>query len=129
MNGAGNRFLPSSGFAQNQHRGLARGHSLRLRQNTFQGSAFTNDLLKIEFRTDLVFQVKLFLCELVLQSCDFMVSTVILDCDCHSSCNLPEQDPVLACESIFLVAGQVQRSQGPFRADQRNRTVGTDAFA
>jgi len=61
MNGAGDQFLSRPCLAINQHRRVRRRYRFHVFEDSPQRSAISNDLGKIHFRTDFIFQIQLFL--------------------------------------------------------------------
>ena len=59
MDGAGHQFLTGSGFAEQQHGGIAGRHSSDILQNDLQALALPDDFPESEFRIDFLLEIKL----------------------------------------------------------------------
>ncbi len=59
MNGPCDQFFPGTRFSQNEGSGIAGSDGLGLCQYPFEGSTLSYDLLEVELRADLIFQIKL----------------------------------------------------------------------
>src|SRR5438105_891867 len=60
MDSTRNQLFSGTRFTINQHGGICRRHSLNLPQDTTEYGALADDLFKVSFGTDLVFEIKLF---------------------------------------------------------------------
>jgi hypothetical protein len=83
VDGASDELLACARFPQNQRGGVAGSHDLDLRQHPFQSWALADSLIKIQFRKNLIFQVKFFFGELVLKLRDFLVGSGVLQRNRH----------------------------------------------
>lgn len=90
MNGPRNKFFSRSRLSVDQHGGICRRYSFHALQDSAQRSAGSDDLGEIHFRADFIFQIQLFLRELVLQFPNFAVSKRILDRECNLVGNLSQ---------------------------------------
>ena len=77
----GYQFLARTGLAVNQDRGAGRSYRFDLAQNTAQYGAVADDLLKIHFAAEFIFQIELFLGELVLEFRDLAIGKGVVDGD------------------------------------------------
>ena len=57
VDGTGNQFLPGSRFSENQHGGIAGGHSCRLRESALQTWTVPNNLFEIQLGADFILKV------------------------------------------------------------------------
>jgi len=84
VNCARNELLARSGLAQQQNRGIARATVSTKSEYALVG-AFPNDPLEAAVAANFLFQVEFFLCELVLEFRNFVVSQCVFNCDCDLS--------------------------------------------
>src|SRR5688572_926896 len=71
--GASNQFLPGACFATDQNSGIGWCDPFNLTENLTQRRTFADDLLKVSFRANLVFEVQLLFREFVLKLFDLAV--------------------------------------------------------
>src|SRR6266852_1147597 len=81
---ARNQFLARTGFAEKQHRRVAGSHGFHQVQNMTEGRTLPHNSFEVHFAAEFVFQIQLFLRELVFEISDFTVrsafSTPIATC-------------------------------------------------
>src|ERR1700691_45966 len=88
MDSPGYQLLARAGLPMNQYRGPRRGYCLDLAQDTPQHRAVADDLLKIHFAADFIFEIELFLGEFVLEFRDLTIGEGVVDGDRHLPGNL-----------------------------------------
>src|SRR5436853_3813741 len=105
MDSTRNQLFSGTRFTINQHGGICRRHSLNLPQDTTEYGALADDLFKVSFGTDLVFEIKLFLSEVVLELSDLAVRERVLHGDGHLVCDLHQYLNIIQHIVISIVAG------------------------
>ena len=97
-------------------------------EQSLQRGTFADDLLKVVFGANFVFQVKLFLGELVFEIGDLLEGQGIFDGDGDLRGDLAQQVYVLLAERGIAQAGDVQRAQNTLARDQRDAATCAHAF-
>src|SRR5260370_29464581 len=118
MNGSRNQFLARARLSINQHRRICRRYGFRLLEDFAQGSAASHDLRKIHFVTDFIFEIQLFLRQLVLQLSNLPKGKRIL----HGNRNLISdlgQKLDIASERIVLIFDTTECAQHATSANKR----------
>src|SRR6266446_5764185 len=78
MNGSRNEFFSCTRISINEHSRVCRSDRLHLLQHTAQGCAFSDDLREIHFAADFIFEIELFLSQLLFQLSNLPKGTRIL---------------------------------------------------
>src|ERR1051326_9593576 len=78
VNGASDELFAGAGFAEDQNRSVARRREFNLSERTFDGGAFADNFLEIEFATNFLFQIMFFDGQFILQRIDFLEREGIL---------------------------------------------------
>src|ERR1700722_18783232 len=118
MNGARNQFLPCPRLSINQHRRIRRRHSFHSLEDFAEGSAVSHDLGKIHFGTDFIFEIQLFLGQLVFQLSNLAKGKGILHGNRNLVCDLGEKLDI-ASERVVLILDDTKRAQDAAPADKR----------
>jgi hypothetical protein len=122
VDGAGEELLTGAGFAQKKNRGCGGSGELDLREGAFEGGAFADNFLKIEFATDFLFEVELFFGELVFQRVDFLEGQGVFDGDGDLRGDLQEEFNVFRSKGIEASAGEIEGAEGAALGDQGDAT-------
>src|SRR6267154_351686 len=85
MNGAHNQFLSRTGFSQKQYSGVAGSHGFHEIQNAVESRTLSHNSFEVHLPANFLFQVQLFLSELVFQFGDLAIGQRILHRDSHLS--------------------------------------------
>src|SRR5688572_4278226 len=131
--GAGDQFLPGTGFTADQNRGVRWRDSFDLAENLAKCGTLSNDLFEIAFGANLIFEVQLFFRELVLKLFDFAIGHRIVSGECDLLCDLREKINVLVGERVLSQTSHGQDADGAalseqWRATSRLKTFGEEAF-
>src|SRR6202041_1024663 len=100
MNGTRNQFFSRARLAINQHCRIRRRYGPHSFENSAQRSTISDDLRKIHFRADFVFQIELFLRELLFEFPNLAVGKGILDRKSNLVCNLGKENDIAFTEGI-----------------------------
>src|SRR5882724_1319245 len=111
MNGSRNQFLSCTRVSIDEHGRVCRSDRLHLLQYTPQGSAFSDDLRKIHFAADFVFEIELFLCEPVFQLSNLPKGACILHGNRNLICDLGQKLDIVADERILLIFDHAEYPQ------------------
>jgi len=115
VNGARNQFLPRARFTEDQDSGVGGTHGFHLLQNSLEGRAFADDLLKVVLGADFFLKVEFLFSQPLLQFRHLAVSESVVQCNGNVARHLLKQVHVLLIEGAFLPAHQVLgcRVRGP----------------
>jgi hypothetical protein len=100
MNGTRNQFFSRARLPINQHRRIRWRYGSHSFKKSAQRSAISDDLRKIHFRADFVFQIEFFLRELLFQFPNLAVGKRILDGEGKLVCNLAKESDISLTERI-----------------------------
>src|ERR1700722_6628773 len=118
MNAARDKFFSRACFSVNQDRRVRWRYSFHLFEDSAQRNAISDDLGKIHFRTDFIFQIQLLFGELVFQLSNLTKRTCILHCNGNLICDLG-QKRTITCERILLIFDHTECSQHATSANKR----------
>src|SRR5688572_2795419 len=104
VNGASDQFLAGSGFPENQNGGVGCSDVFDLLQDSPQRLALADDLIEVELGSNLVFEVELFLGQLVLQFADLLKGQRIFYSNRDLNRNLDQEVQIGLGEGIDLSA-------------------------
>ena len=120
VDGSGDDFFAGAGFTQNQN-SCARGRDqLHLRERAADRGAVADDLFKIICAANFLFEVELFLGELVFQRVDFFEGQGVFDGDGDLRGDLLHQLDILCAENIHAAAREVQSAKSAAPVAERN---------
>src|SRR5213080_2585644 len=92
----------------NEGGGIAGGDRLGLCQYPFERSTLAYDLLKVELRADLIFQIKLLFGKLIGEVCNLAIGSGIIEGDRDLRGHLLQNSKILRFECVLLPARKVQ---------------------
>src|SRR6202795_482333 len=118
MNGSRKQLLSGACLAINQDRRVRRRYSFHMFEDSAQRRTISDDLSKIHFRTDLIFQIQLFFGQLVFELSNLPKGKCIL----HGNCNLVSdlgQKLDIASEGIVLIFDHTECAQHATSANKR----------
>src|SRR6266849_1862891 len=119
MNGSRNEFFSCTSISINEHSRVCRSDRLHLLQHTAQRCAFSDDLREIHFAADFIFEIELFLRELVFQLSNLSKGACILHGNCNLICDLGQKLDIVASERIVLIFEHTECPQHAASADKR----------
>src|SRR5882724_4218577 len=111
MDGARDQFLSCTRVSIDEHGRVCRSDRLHLLQHTSEGCTFSNDLRKIHFAADFVFEIELFLRELVFQLSNLPKGACILHGNRNLICDLGQKLHIVAGERILLIFDHAEYPQ------------------
>src|SRR6266481_8706058 len=118
MDGARDQFLSCTRVSIDEHGRVCRSDRLHLLQHTAQGCTFSHDLREIHLATDFIFEIQLFLRELVFQLSNLPKRACILHGDGNLICDLGQKLDVVAGERIVLIFEHTECPQHAASADK-----------
>src|SRR6267378_4310863 len=118
MNGAGDQFLSRPCLAINQDRGARRRYSFHMFEDFAQRGTVSNDLSKIHFCADFIFQIQLLFGELVFELSNLPKGKCILHGNGNLICDL-RQKLDIASERIVLIFDHTECAQHATSANKR----------
>src|SRR6266436_3441369 len=118
MNGAGDQFLSRPRLAINQDRGVRWRYSLHMFEDFAQRGTVSNDLSKIHFCADFIFQIQLLFGELVFELPNLPKGKCILHGNGNLICDLRQKFDV-ASERIVLIFDHTECAQHATSANKR----------
>src|SRR5467141_4191415 len=118
MNATRNQLLSRACLAINQHRRIRRCHSFYIFEGSAQRGTISNDLGKIHFRADFIFQIQLLFGELVFELSNLPKGTCILYGNGNLTCDL-RQKLDIASERIVLIFDHTECAQHATSANKR----------
>src|SRR6266478_5029403 len=118
MNGPRNQFFSRARLSINQHCRIRRRYGSHSFEYSAQRSTISNDLGKIHFRADFIFQIEFFLRELLFQSPNLAVRKRILDGQSNLVCNLAKETDIGLTERIVPEPAENQDANSAVPADQ-----------
>src|SRR5260370_11029229 len=119
MNAACDQFPSRACLSINQHRRIRRRYRLHLFEDSAQRGAISNDLSKIHFRADFIFQIQLFFGELVFELSNLPKGTCILYGNGNLICDLRQKLDVVAGERSALIFDHTECAQHATAANKR----------
>src|SRR6202171_2927152 len=119
MNGSRNQFLSCTRVSVDEHGRVSRSDRLHLLQHTPQGMAFSNDLRKIHFATDFIFEIELFLCELLFQLPNLPKGKCILHGNGNLISDLGQKLDIIGSERSVLILDHTEYPQHATSANKR----------
>src|SRR6266481_2638227 len=119
MNGSRNEFFSCTGISINEHSRVCRSDRLHLLQHTAQGCAFSDDLGEIHFATDFIFEIELFLGQLLFQLSNLPKGTRILYGNGNLISDLGQKLDIVAAERIVLIFDRTEYPQHATSANKR----------
>src|SRR5258707_9268799 len=108
VNSAGDQLLSRTRIAQQQHSRIAGCDRLHQFQNLLQGWAVSNDVLKIQFAANLLFEIQLFLGKFIFQFRDLTVGKGIFNGDCDLACYLSKKIRIVFAERVFFLPSETE---------------------
>ena len=118
MNGAGDQFLSRPRLAINQDRRVRRRYRFYMFEDSAQRGTVSNDLSKIHFRADFIFQIQLLFGELIFKLSNLPKRKCILHGDGNLICDLRQKFDV-ASERIVLIFDHTECAQHATAANKR----------
>src|SRR5689334_17016205 len=118
MNGTGNQFFSRARLSIDEHCRIRRRYGSHSFENSAQRSTVSDDLRKIHFRADFVFQIEFFLRELLFQFPNLAVGKRILDGESKLVCNLSKETDITLTEGIVSETAENQDANSAIPADQ-----------
>src|SRR6266853_1586799 len=129
MNGAGDQFLARACLSINQDRRVRRRYSFHMFEDFAQRGTVSNDLSKIHFCADFIFQIQLLFGELVFELSNLPKGKCILHGNGNLICDL-RQKLDIASERIVLIFDHTECAQHATRLTRgRTQTVPTSPCA
>src|SRR6266436_1029635 len=119
MDGPRDQFLSCTRVSIDEHGRVRRSDRFHLLQYTPQRSTFPDDLREIHFATDFIFEIQLFLRELVFQLSNLPKRACILHGDGNLICDLLQKLDVVAGERVVLIFDHTEYAQHATSADKR----------
>src|SRR5713226_5200986 len=119
MNGPRNQLLSCARVSEDEHRRVRRSDRFHLLQYTPQRSTFPDDLRKVHFAADFIFEIELFLRELVFQLSNLSKGACILHGNCNLICDLGQKLDIVASERIVLIFEHTECPHHAASADKR----------
>src|ERR1700739_446385 len=110
MDGSRNQLLARARLPINQHRRIRWRYGLHSFEDFAQGGAGSDDLSKIHFATDFIFEIQLFLRQLVSQPPNLSEGKRILHSNRNLICDLGQKLDI-ACERIVLKFNHTECAQ------------------
>ncbi len=118
MNGSRNQFFSRARFPINENRRIRRCYGSHFFEDSAQRCASSDDLGKIHFRADFIFQIEFFLRELLFQFPNLAVGKCILDGESNLVCNLAKETDISLTEGIVPEPAENQDANSAIPADQ-----------
>src|SRR6266436_622988 len=118
MNAACDQFLSRACLSINQHRRIRRRYRFHVFEDSAQRCAVSDDLGKIHFRADFIFQIQLLFGELLFQFPNLAVGKRILDGESNLVCNLGKETDIGLTEGIVPESAENQDANRAIPADQ-----------
>src|SRR5882724_819983 len=118
MNGAGDQFLSRPRLAINQDRRVRRRYRFYMFEDFAQRGTVSNDLSKIHFRADFIFQIQLLFGELVFKPLNLPKGKCILHGNGNLVCDLSQKLDI-ASERIVLIFDHTECAQHATAANKR----------
>src|SRR6267154_864322 len=118
MNGAGDQFLSRPRLAINQDRRVRRRYRFYMFEDFAQRGTVSNDLSKIHFRADFIFQIQLLFGELVFELSNLPKRKCILHGNGNLICDLGQKLNI-ASERIVLIFDHTECAQHATAANKR----------
>src|SRR5260370_18914323 len=119
MNGSRNQFFSCTSVSVDERGRVCRGDRLHLLQYTPQGNTFSDDLRKIHFAADFVFEIELFPRELVFQLSNLPKGARILHGNRNLICDLGQKLDIVAGERILLIFDHAEYPQHATSTNKR----------
>src|SRR6266850_422729 len=119
MNGSRNEFFSCTSISINEHSRVCRSDRLHLLQHTAQRCAFSDDLREIHFAADFIFEIELFLGQLLFQLSNLPKGTRILYGNGNLICDLGQKLDIVAGERSVLIFDHTEYPQNATSADKR----------
>src|SRR6266404_7025235 len=119
MNGSRNEFFSCTRISINEHSRICRSDRLHVLQHTPEGRTFSDDLGEIHFATDFIFEIELFLRELVFELSYLPKSKCILHGNGNLISDLGQKLDIVASERIVLIFDHTEYPQHATSADKR----------
>src|SRR5260221_12520575 len=119
MNGARDQFLSRACLAINQDRRIRWRDSFHMFEGSAQRGAISNDLGKIHFRADFIFQIQLLFGELVFELSNLPKGTCILHGNGNLISDLRQKLDIVATERIVLIFDHTEYPQHAASATKR----------
>src|SRR5258708_17598210 len=117
MNGPRNQFFSRAGLSVNQHCRIRRRYGSHSFEYSAQRSTISNDLGKIHFRADFIFQIEFFLRALLFHFPNLTVCKRILDGESNLVCNLAKETNIRLTEGIVSEPAENQDANSAVPAD------------
>src|SRR5467141_3360639 len=119
MNGSRNELFSCTSISINEHSRVCRSDRLHLLQHTAQRCAFSDDLREIHFAADFIFEIELFLGQLLFQLSNLPKGTRILYGNGNLICDLGQKLDIVAGERSVLIFDHTKYPQNATSADKR----------
>src|SRR3984893_2261145 len=119
MNAARDQFLSRACLSINQHRRIRRRYGFHSLKDLAEGRAVSNDLGKIHFCADFIFQVQLLFGELVFQLSDLPKGKCILHSNGNLISDLGQKLDIVAGERSVLIFDDTEYPQYSTSANKR----------
>src|SRR5262245_2283053 len=127
MNCARHQFLARAGFSVNQDRRACGSNGLDLVEDVAKGFAMPNNLFETALGSDFVFEIQLFLRELILKIRDLAISNRIFYGDCQLAGGLCKETDIAWREGV-LASSEAHNAQNAVPVDQRQETAGLETL-
>src|SRR5262249_9685405 len=127
VNSARNQFFACAGLSMYQHCGLRRSNSLDLMEDVAKDLATPYDLFETLLGSDFVFEIQLFLRELLRQVGDPAISNCIFHCDCHLAGGPCKEGDFLRRKGI-LASPEAHNAQNAVAVNKRQETTGFETL-
>src|SRR6266576_497269 len=119
MNGSRNEFFSCTSISINEHSRVCRSDRLHLLQHTAQRCAFSDDLREIHFAADFIFEIELFLGQLLFQLSNLPKGTRILYGNGNLICDLGQKLDIVAGERSVLIFDHAEYPQHATSTNKR----------
>ena len=129
MDSASDQFLSGASLSQQQYGRIACSHGFDQLQYLPESRTLPNDSCKVGLAANLIFQVELFLRELVLQVFDFAIGQGILNGDRHLSRRSHQELNIFRVECILIPPAKRQNSKRTVAADQGQTAARRDVLS
>src|SRR5260370_16387873 len=119
MKGSRNEFFSCTSISINEPSRVCHGKRLLLLQHMAQLCAFSDDLREIHFAADFIFEIELFLGQLLFQLSNLPKGTRILYGNGNLICDLGQKLDIVAGERSVLIFDHTENPQNATSPDKR----------
>jgi len=128
VNGPRDQLLSAASLAVYKNCGIGGSYGFDLPQYPAQNRAIADDFVEAQLASNLVFEIKLFLSELIRKFGDLAIGERIIDRDCDLSGNLKKKLHILFSEGALAEPGDGKDSENSAATRERQQAEGLEAF-